>query len=187
MSDNLYAFLIIVVFFCLIYGMYGMLVATVVKWAKKPVKNKKGKMIQRPLSIGELMPCYIPFVQICTLRRALYRTSTPWNILCGISAFCIVARLLNMFIPISSYVMFATIIMLYVGIILHLFIYGFVTASCVKLYGFGWFGIIVSCLFPYWVGPFLKNMIPSKMIDMRKEETFSAKNGNTYIKSKPVK
>lgn len=187
MSENLYAFLIIVVFFFLIYGMYGMLVSTVVKWAKKPVKNKKGKLVQRPLTFAELVPCYIPFIQICALRKALYRTSAPWNILCGLSAFLILARLVNVFVPINSYVMFATIIMLYVGIVLHLFIYGFVTASCVKLYGYGWLGILICALLPYWVGPFLKNLIPAKMIDMRKEETFSAKNGNTYIKSKPVK
>lgn len=185
MSDMVNALLGVFFFFVILYWCYGMFATTVVRWSKKPKKNKRGKMTQPPLTFVEALPCYLPWIQVCRVRKALYRSNGPFGILCGISAALVLLRIVNLFIPISSYVMFATAIGMYIGIILHLLVYGIVTADAAKLYGFSWLTIILCFIGPYFMGFFLKSMIPNKMEEFHKEDTFHEHKQDTYIKQRP--
>lgn len=187
MSDVTYAALIILMFFIIIYWIYGQMVATIVRWSKKPRKNKKGKMSQPPLTFGETVRCYIPLYQVSYMRLWLYGSNTVCNILCTICAVCIAIRMLNLVITINSYVMFATVIIMYIGVFMHILIYAVVTAAAIKLYGFGWPTIILTFIFPHFMAFFMKSSIPNKMISMQKEDVFSEHKTDTYIKQRPNK
>lgn len=187
MSDVTYAFLIILMFFFIIYWIYGQMVCVIVRWSKKPRKCKDGKMRQPKLTVGEIAKCYIPLYQVCYMRLWLYGSNLVYCILSAICAVCVFLRLLNMFIPINSYVMFGTVILMYIGVLLHLLIYGIATAAAVKLYGFSWFSIILSLIFPHFMAFFMKSSIPNKMISMQKEDTFSEHKSDTYIKQRNSK
>lgn len=184
MSDVTYAALIILLFFVVLYWMYGMMVSTVVRWSKRPRKNKKGKMVQPQLTFGETVRCYIPLYQVSYMRLWLYGSATLFHVLGTICAVCILLRLVNLFIPINSYVMFITVLLMYFGILLHLFIYGFATAAALKLYGFSWFTIILGFIAPQFVAFFMRTLIPNKMLAMQKEDVFSEHKSDTYIKQK---
>lgn len=187
MSDVTYAFLIIVMFFVIIYWLYGQMVCVIVRWSKKPRKGKDNKMRQPKLTAGEVVRCYIPIYQVCYMRLWLYGSNTVYKILSIICAVCIFLRGLNMFIPINSYVMFVTVILMYIGVLLHILIYGIATAAAVKLYGFSWFSVIMSFLFPHFMAFFMKSSIPNKMISMQKEDVFSEHKTDTYIKQRHSK
>ncbi len=188
MSSELYAFLIILLFFVILYWMYGMMVSTIARWSKRPRKNKKtGKMIQPKLTMGETIRCYIPIYQVGYMRSWLYGSGTVFYVLGAISFGCIFLRLLNLFIPINSYVMFASVILIYIGIFLHIVLYGFATAAALKLYGFGWFTIILGAIVPHFVAFFMKTLIVNKMQAIQKEDVFSEHKSDTYIKQRTDK
>lgn len=187
MSDVTYAALIILLFFVLLYWMYGMMVTSVVRWSKRPRKNKKGKMVQPKLTFGETVRCYIPLYQVSYMRLWLYGSSTLWNVLCSICLACVVLRGINLFIPINSYVMFVTVILMYTGVLMHILIYGIATAAAVKLYGFSWFTVILSFFIPHFVAYFMRTLIPNKMQSLQKEDVFHEHKSDTYIKQRTDK
>ncbi len=182
MSDVTYAFLIILMFFVIIYWIYGQMVAVIVRWSKRPKRNKKGKMVQPKLTLGEQVRCYIPLYQVSFMRLWLYGSNTVCNVLCTVSAACIIIRLINLFIPINSYVMFITVILMYIGILIHVLLYAIATAAAVKLYGFSMVTVVLSFMFPHFMAFFMKSYIPSKMISMQKEDVFHEHKTDTYIK-----
>ena len=173
------------IFFFLIFGNYGMFTSTVLKWSKKPRKGKKGKLTTPKLTTGETVSCFVPFLQVYIVRKALYRKAPVVGTFIGIAALLIIVRLINaLLLPINSYVMLYTAIGVWIGLFLTLLIYGFVTADCTKMYGFGWLCIILSFLFPFVVCWYPKNIIPKKMFDMYKEDTFSEHKSDTVIKQR---
>lgn len=187
MSAMTYAFLIILMFFFIIYWIYGQMVCVIVRWSKKPKKGKDGKMRQPKLTIWEIVKCYIPLYQVCYMRLWLYGSNLLYVIFSIICAVCVGLRLLNVLIPINSYVMFVTVILMYIGVFTHILIYAIATAAAVKLYGFSWLTVILSFIFPHFMAFFMKSYIPSKMISMQKEDVFSEHKSDTYIKQRSRK
>lgn len=185
----MYAILIFIFFFILIYGNYARFAWVIMRWTKKPrkLKNKK-ELVQPKLTSKERLLGCIPFYQACIVRKCLYRRSGVFNVMAIISFAFIAIRLINTFLlPINSYVMFATIIMMYIGILLHILLYGIVTADCARLYNYGTFCIILCFLFPHLACIHLINNIPHAMIDMRRSQTFEENADDTIIKSKHSK
>lgn len=167
------------------YINYGYFTMVVVRWCKKPVKGKNKKQRQPKLTTSETIKCFIPLKQACYVRESLYRTNGPFLIMSIITGVLIVLRLLNTFLlPINGYVMLVTTFMMWLAVILHLIIYGIITADCAHMYDYSWFTIIMCFLFPHIACWYLKNNIPVKMEELQKEETFSEHNGDTVIKSK---
>lgn len=187
MTDNMYALLCILFFFVAIYYLYGDMVCSIVRWSKKPVPGSKGQLKQPKLTATETLMCFIPLYQVCYMRKALYHSYGPWAVISGVSAVCILLRILNLFVPISGNVLFITIFIMYIGIILHILLYAIPTAAVVKMYGYSIPMIIVSALIPHFMAFFLKGGISTRMISLRKEEVFSEKNGDTYIQSRSNK
>lgn len=184
-----YAIGIFLVFFLMIYGSYARLAWTVMRWVKKPRKSKKThKLVQPKNTSHELIVGCIPFYQACLVHKALYRTYS-WTLPVAIvSAVCIFIRLINvLFLPINALVMVITVYMMWFGIILHIILYGVVTANCARLYDFSTVRIVLCLIFPHLACVGLVNNIPHKMIDMRKKETFEENKDDTVIKSKHSK
>ena len=185
---NLWEIGCLIGFFICIFGNYGLFAQTVLRWSRKPKKGKKGQIHRPKISGGEAALCMIPLVQVCIVRKALYRRNTGTVVLSVISGLLILVRFLNAFvISINSYVMFFTAIGMWVGFFLFLLIYGFVTADCAKMYSFSWFMIILNFFVPMIACWWLKNIIPNKMRAMYKEDTFSEHKSDTVIKSRANK
>lgn len=184
-----YAAGLFILFFVLLYANYGNFAKTIVRWSKKPIPKKGSKKIVQPkLTAKELILCYIPFVQCCVVRKALYRRSTVCNVFSGISAFLIIARLINTFLlPINSYVMFFTSIGIFVGLFIHLLTYGIVTADCAKMYGYSWFMIILCFILPMIACWWATTTVPYRMQTLYQKEIFNERNADTVIKRKRSK
>lgn len=172
-------------FFILLVGNYGALARTVVRWTKKPTKRTKRGIVQPKLTFKENVLCYIPIVQCVYLRKALYKRAPIATVIGAISGALILVRLINTFlIPINSYVMFFTSIGILVGMFMMLLLYGFITADCAKMYGYGWFLIILNFLIPFVACWFISSNIPYKMRTMYEKEIFNEQNGGAVIKRK---
>lgn len=187
MSPTLYAALIFILFFAIIYFMYGKMVAMIVKYSKPLKKMKNGKTKRAPLTAGEVAQCYIPIYQVVYLRKVLYKSVGAWGGIAIASVVLILLRFLNMLVPINSYVMFATIICIYLGILLHVILYGGVTAAVFKMYGCNWGVIILSFFIPHFIAPFMMGNIATRMQSLQKEEVFSEHHEDTYIQSRTHK
>lgn len=187
MSPTTYALLCIIFFFVSIYYLYGQMVVSIVRWSKRPKFNSKGKLITPKLSASETAKCFIPLYQVAYLRRVMYRSYGPWLGICIASAVCIVLRLINLFIPIHGNVLFITILLMYLGILLHIILYAIPTAAVVKMYGYSIPMVILSAIIPHFMAFFLKGGISARMMALKKEEVFKADNGNTHIQSRPNK
>lgn len=181
----LYAVGTILICLGLLFWHYGNFACTVVRWCK-PLDVKKGKPIKRPpLTAGEAFKCYLPIYQACAVRKALHG-SYGWTLPVGImSALFIIIRLLNAFLlPINSYVLFATTIMIWVGILLYIVLYSAVTFSTARMYEFSTFYCILVLLLPQLFCDKMSNNIADKMRAMHKEEAFDEHHGDTVIKSR---
>lgn len=181
-----YAIGIYLLFFVLIFANYGQFASTVLRWSKKPVVDKKnGKLKQPPLTFEEKLPCYVPFLQACIVRKSLYRTSGVFKIIMIISAIGIGGNLFNKFVfAINSYVMFAFNIIMIFSVLLFWVGYGLITADCAKMFGFSWLTIILCFIAPWLFCWYLNNNIADKMRALHKEATFDEHNGNTVIKQR---
>ena len=184
-----YALAIFFLFFVLLYGSYARFAWTIQRWVKKPRKSRKThKMVQPKLKKKELILGCVPFYQACMVWKALYR-SYGWTLPVAIvSALLIFIRLINViFLPINSVVMLVTAYMIWIGILLHIILYGVVTANCARLYNFSTLRIIACFIVPHLACIGLVNNVPHIMIDMRKTETFEENKNDTVIKSKHSK
>lgn len=184
-----YAIGIFVVFFIMLYGSYARFAWTVMRWVKKPRRSKKThKLVQPKLSSGDMIKGCIPFYQACLVHKALYRTYS-WTLpVAVVSALFIIIRLVNVFfLPINALVMVITVYMMWIGIIMHIVLYGVVTANCARLYDFSTLRMVMCFIFPHLACIGLVNNIPHKMIDIRKKETFEENKDDTVIKSKHSK
>lgn len=188
MSDTqslIYAIGIYVVFFVMIFIHYGSFAAIVLQWSRPPIKNKNHKLVQEPLTGSELIKCYIPLYQVIVVRKALYKSAGPFGVLSIISITGVVLNLINKFLlPINSYVMLVMNFVMIICTLLFIFVYGFVTADCARMYNFSFVIVLLNaiapCVFCFW----LKNNIPDTMRNVYKEETFSEHHGDTVIKQK---
>ena len=178
-----------VIFFVVLFYVffnYGNFAKTVVCWSKPPVRSRKNnKLIQPKCSTEELIMCYIPIFQVCTVRKALYRKCTGCTVVATITSIGIVINLINKFIfAINPLVMLICNVIMLVCTLMVALLYGFVTADCARMYDVGWLGCILHFLFSVLSCWFLRNQIPDKMRALHKEDTFSEHAGDTVIKSK---
>lgn len=189
MGSALYAIGIFILFFILCFGNYAQFAWTVMRWTKKPKREKgSGKLIQPKLTMKERLIGCIPIYQAALVRKALYKRAPISTVMAIIAMVLIVIRLVNTFlITINSYVMFATVIGIFIALIIMFFLYGLITADCAKMYNMSWFTILLCFLFPMVFCYRLTNNIPHKMLDLRKAKTFEENHGNTHIKQKSNK
>jgi len=185
-KDFYYAIGIYLFFFLLIFSNYGQFATSVARWSLKPIvdKNKK-KYVQPKLPFKEVLKCYIPFYQVCVVRKSLYRTSGIFKVLCWISALGILGNLFNKFIYAgNSYIMFIFNIIMFISVLLFWLSYGIVTADCAKMFGFSVLTIMLCFIAPWLFCWYLNNNIADKMRALHKEATFDEHNGNTIIKQR---
>lgn len=189
MRDFIYALATFILFISLCVYNYALFTWTVMRWTKKPLKSKKdGKLIQPKLTMGERIKGCIPIYQAALVRKSLYKTGTVSTVFSIIAGVLILLRLINsFFLPINSYVMFATVIGMFIAVIIMFLLYGIITADCAKMYNMSWFTIMLCFLFPMVFCYRLTNNIPHKMLDLRKAKTFEANHGDTNIKQKSHK
>ena len=166
-------------------GYHGKFAETVLRWSKKPVSCKDGKIRQPKLTMNERLKCYIPIYQECLIRDSLYHSYGPFLIMSVLSAVFIAIRAINAFvISINSTVMFVTVFIGYIGVLMLLLTYALVTASCAKLYGFSWFMVFISFILAPIGAWYMTTRIPAKMRAMHEEEIFHEHKSDTVIKRK---
>lgn len=181
----IYTAIIFFVVIIYIFVNYGNFVKTILRWTKKPVKNKKGKLVQPEIQGTELVSCYIPIYQVVVLRKALYYSAPVYSVLSCIGAIGILLNLFNKFIfAINPLVMLICNVIMIVCTLLVMLLYGIATADCSRMYNFGAITTILCFLFPVLWCWYLNLNIPAKMRALQKEDTFSEHNGDTVIKSR---
>lgn len=164
---------------------YGNFAQTITRWSRKPVKCRDGKIRQPKLKFGEKLKCFIPIYQVCLVHKALYKSAGWTGIMAAVSAAFIIIRAVNAFLlPISSMVMLCTTFLAYAGVILMLLLYGIVTASTARTYGFSGFMTLISFALPPIGAWYLNTAIPQKMRAIHKEDIFSEHKQDTVIKSR---
>lgn len=178
-------FIILAFVFGAMITYYAKFTITVMRWTAKPVKGKDGRMRPPKLSTAEKLKCYVPLLQAVMVHKRLYLSAGPFGVMSVISVVCIVIRVLNAFLlPVNELVMFSTVILAYVGVLLLLFVYSFITASTANMYGFSAFKTFIAFILPPIGAWYLSTAIPGKMIAMHKEDVFSEHKSETIIKSK---
>lgn len=175
-----------VIFFVMLFANYGSFAKVVVAWSRPPVHVRgSSKVKASELTTKEKILCYIPLVQVCMVKKAVYNNYTVEKILSIISAVGILVNLINkFFLPINSLVMFICNIIMILCTLLFMIIYGEVTARCAKAYDYSWLLIIACALVPYLACSRLTGNIPYKMKQLYKEETLSGYGGDTIIKQR---
>lgn len=189
MGDMIYAVLTFLLFFVLLYGNYARFAMCMIRWTKKPVKVRGKKGLQQPALKGkEKLLCCIPIWQVVVARKALYRRGGFIQPLCITSiAFILFNLFVSFVLPINAMVMLIGHLLMYIGIILHFFVYGFVTADAARLYSFSKMCIVLNFIVPHIACVHMINNVPHIMLDMRKSKTFEEDNGDTVIKQKSNK
>lgn len=188
MGEFIYAVAAFVLFFALIYGNYGKLVCTIMKYSKKPVKKRvKGKMVMtyESLTFKESIKGYIPIWQAVVMRKTLYGYAGFTAPMAIVSIVCIVFNLIVSYVlPINPLVMLIAHLCMYLGIIVNVIMYAIVTVDCANMYGFGKICMLLNALVPHLACTWMINNIPHIMADMHKDKTFEENHGETVIKSK---
>lgn len=191
MSALFYALGIFVLFFAMIYGNYGRFAVSVVRYSKKPVKRRvRGKVVTTypKVPVSEQISCYVPIWQTVVVRRTLHNRA-GYSAPLAIMSICLI--MFNMFISFvwapNGYVLFAAHICMYIGILLHIILYGIVTADAVNIYGFSNFVTFLNFIAPHLACTIAYSKIPTIMSDMFKAKTFEENDGEVVIKSKSNK
>lgn len=188
MSDNIMIVLTVLIYIGAILGMflnYGSFAATVVKWSKKPVRLKSGKYTQPQLTQSELVRCYIPIVQVCSIRKALYYKDVPFFGISVVALVGIIINLLNKFlIPINSYVMLVTSYIMIVSLLVTFIVYAIVTVDCARMYDVPFSTLLLLVIAPCVFCTFVKPRVSNKMREIHKEEIFNGTDENITIKQR---
>ena len=185
--DN-YTWLVFLTILILVLGAmviyYGNFVKVLAKWSVEPEHDEKGKLIQPELEKSEIIQCYIPVYQAAYAYSFLHYSFGPFRVMSILSVALIVLRALNTFLlPINGYVMLATTLLNYVGILLLLLTYGIVTFIISRMYGFWWLTSVVCFLVPPLGAWWLTQRIPSQVKSLQEEDVFD-EHTDTIIKQR---
>lgn len=163
---------------------YGNFVKTLAIWSVEPDYDEKGRRIQPKLETSEIVQCYIPVYQAAYAFSFLHYSFGPFRVMSITSLVFIGLRAINAFLlPVSGYVMFATVLLNYVGILLVILTYGIVTFIVARMYGFWWLTCVVCFIIPPLGAWWLAQRIPAQVKALQEEDVFD-EHTDTIIKQR---
>ena len=145
---------------------YGSFSVTCIRWLR-PFKVQPGKPVEQPpMDTSEVVSCYIPVWHAIKVNTAM-AGSVIFNVMVVTGTVFMALNLINKFLlPINGLVMFVCSIMMFVGLALFWFGFGFITANAAYTFGFGAITVVLCFILPHFTCWYLKNNIPGNMADV---------------------